>query len=79
MTLMRILGIIIPVSYFLIIIKMSLKYYYFFTISLAGFFVLTVMSALAFVNHEYLKIKQGKHINSGIMLIVTAVVGISLI
>jgi hypothetical protein len=54
---------------------MSLKYYYFFCIALAGFFVLTIMSVLAFVDFEYLRIKEGRHIQSGIMLIVTAVVG----
>jgi hypothetical protein len=53
-----------------------MKFYYFSIISFAGFFVLTILSVLAFVNFEYLRIKPGRHIQSGIMLIVTAVVRI---
>ncbi len=53
---------------------MSFQVCYLFLISIAGFFILTVLSILAFINHKALRIKKDKHIHSGIMLIITAVV-----
>lgn len=47
---------------------------YCFYMSIAGVVVLLILSILAFVNLESLKIKEGKHTQSGIILIITAIV-----
>jgi hypothetical protein len=43
-------------------------------ISLAGFLVLLVFSILAFCNVEFFKIKQGKNISSGVILLIVSLV-----
>jgi hypothetical protein len=47
---------------------------YILFIGIAGFFVLLILSIMAFANVESLKIKQGKHIQSGVMLLVISIV-----
>lgn len=47
---------------------------YFFILSVAGFIVLFILSVLSFVNVEALKIENDKHLNSGIILLITSIV-----
>ena len=47
---------------------------YFLFIGLAGFFVLLILSILAFTNVQALKIKEGNNVNSGVILLITAFV-----
>jgi hypothetical protein len=43
-------------------------------ISLGGFVILLVFSILAFCNVEFFKIKEGKNIDSGIILLIVSLV-----
>ena len=52
----------------------SLLLNYLLFLCIAGFVVLSILSIMAFADLPCMNIKQGKHINSGIILIVTAVV-----
>jgi hypothetical protein len=47
---------------------------YLFYVSLAGFIILFILSILSFVNIQALKIKEGRHIHSGIILLITSIV-----
>lgn len=52
----------------------SLIMYYFLFLCIAGFVVLSILSMMAFANLPCMNIKQGKNVNSGITLIITAIV-----
>jgi hypothetical protein len=49
---------------------------YFLFIGLAGFFVLLILSILAFANVQALKIKEGNNVASGVILLITAFVSV---
>ena len=49
-------------------------YTYFILISLSGFLYLLILSIFAFLDAESLKIKNKKHNNSGIMLIINSLI-----
>lgn len=47
---------------------------YFCVISLSGFFILLIFSFLAFANVESLRIKEDKSTNSGVILLINAII-----
>lgn len=52
----------------------NLLLYYLFYLSLSGFVILSILSVMAYANLPCMKIKEGNHVNSGTILIITAIV-----
>jgi hypothetical protein len=52
----------------------SLLNTYIAVLSMGGFVLLLILSLFAFLNMEALKIKQGRHIYSGISLLISSIV-----
>jgi len=47
---------------------------YLFYLSIAGFAILSILSVMAYANLPSMKIKEGKHIKSGSILLAAAIV-----